>query len=397
MPRWSNFEDFLSDAQHAPSDAERQSLVNSLLAERTSFPWVESGTTATFIYTGDSLNNVSLNLDTIPHDPPFAPMTHLEGTNLWYVTRDFVADDLLDYLLAVNDPLTPLAQETDILSRVTQHWQPDPRNPLHLDAAQQTVSVLQMPNARPFPDWYGMRRVTRGAIHELTIDSDELGFTDRRLSIYTPPGYESSDLAYPLLILQDGQWATGALQVPAMADALTKHQRMQPTIIAMIQSGAQDERNREYTSPTGYPLFLLTELLPVLQSSYRIDSSKIGVGGVALGAVAAAGAALQNPSVFSRLIMISPPLGKGAYQEHLRELMTRFERSDQIPARIFHSVGRYEAKARFVRPAQNLDEILTNRRDTEHRFIQLGTGHGLVGFRNVLPEALAWTFPGANT
>jgi len=394
MPRWSSFEAFLTEALNAPNDAERQRLVDELLVERIAFPWVESDR-ATFVYYGADAQNVALNLDTITHDPPFDPMFQLEGTHFWYLTRAFAPDDLLDYLLVVNDPMTPLAQETDILSRVTRYWHSDARNPLKMETGQQSVSVLQMPNARPFPDWNAMRRVTRGTTHDLTIDSDELGFADRRLTIYTPPGYEGSDLAYPLLILQDGQWAEGPLQVPAIANALIKYQRMQPTIIAMIQSGNQEERNREYTTAMGYNLFLLTELLPVLQSGYRIDSSKIGVGGVALGAVAAATAALENPSVFSRLILISPPLGKGAYQDHLREVMTRFEKADLIPARIFQSVGRYEAKARFYRPAQSLSDTLGNRRDTEHRFVELGSGHGLVGFRGALPEALVWAFPGA--
>jgi enterochelin esterase-like enzyme len=396
MPRWSSFEAFLNDALNAPNDAERQHLVDALLVEHPDFPWVEANR-ATFVYVGADAQNVALNLDTITHDPPFDPMFQLDGTTLWYLTRAFAPDDLLDYLLAVNDPMTPLAQERDILGRVTRYWRADALNPRHMETGAQSVSVLQMPSARPFPDWNAMRRITRGATRDVTIDSDELGFSDRRLTIYTPPGYESSDLAYPLLIVQDGQWAAGPLQIPAIADALIKYQRMQPTIIAMIHSGTQDERNREYTAPVGYHLFLLTELLPVLQSGYRIDQSRIGVGGVALGAVAAATAALESPSLFSRLMLISPPLGKGAYQEHLTEIMTRFEHADHIPARIFQSVGRYESKARFVRPAHSLSDTLSNRRDTDYRFVEVGSGHGLVGFRGILPEALAWIFPGAVT
>ncbi len=74
-------------------------------------------------------NSVALNLDTIPTDPPFAPMTQIDGTTLWFVTHPFADDDLLDYMLAVDDPMTPLAQETDIVGRVSNHWQPDPLNP----------------------------------------------------------------------------------------------------------------------------------------------------------------------------------------------------------------------------------------------------------------------------
>lgn len=395
MPRWSSFESFLADVT-AEAETERQSLVDALLLERGNFPWVED-TRATFAFIGADIERVALNLDTISGDPPFASMTHIEGTNFWYVTREFASDDLLDYLLAINDPMTPLATETDIVGRVTRHWHPDPLNKLHMDSGQTSVSVLRMNDARPFPDWSAFARVSRGEVTEYDLDSQELGFSDRKLWVYTPPGYEGSGMAYPLLILQDGQWANGVLQIPQMADALIKHQRMSPTVIAMVQSGGQEERNREYISNMSYYLFLLTELLPMLQTNYRIDSTKVGVGGVAIGAVAAAQAALNNSAVFSRLIMISPPLGKGAYQDQLREIVGRFDSNDVLPERIFQSVGRYEAKSRFYRPAQNLRDVLESRRNVEYKFAELGSGHGLVSFRGILPEALAWAFPGAES
>jgi enterochelin esterase-like enzyme len=182
--------------------------------------------------------------------------------------------------------------------------------------------------------------------------------------------------------------------VPAIANALIKHGRMLPTVIAMVQSGQQAERDREYTANEQHYAFLLSELLPMIQTHYFIDPTRVAVGGVAVGAVAAAHAALRNPVVFSRLIMISPPLGKGANQDKLNALKVQFAESETVPRRIFHSVGRYEAKARFLRPSHALREALAPRRDTGYRFIETGSGHGLVGFKSVLPEALAWTFPG---
>ncbi|HRF94676.1 MAG TPA: hypothetical protein PLZ51_05775, partial [Aggregatilineales bacterium] len=109
MPNWTTFEAFLKEAQTLPAD-KRQSLVDDLLRERIYWPWV-NGNMVTFIYSAPNTVRVALNLDTIKTDPPFAPMQRLEGTSLFYVTRQFERDDLLDYLLAINDPMTPLAQE----------------------------------------------------------------------------------------------------------------------------------------------------------------------------------------------------------------------------------------------------------------------------------------------
>ncbi len=386
MPRWDSFDAFLAEAGPVTSAPLRQSLVDQLLAERPVWPWVEDGH-ATFIYSAPgNHNNIALNLDTIKGDPQFAPMTHLDGTTLWYVTREFASDDLLDYLLAVDDPMTPLASETDVAGRIARHWRTDARNPLQMHAAPTNVSVLRMSQARPFPDWAAMPNVPRGRIDEHMLDSSQLGFTERKLWVYTPPGYDGTGLAYPLLVLQDGQWMTGPLQAPQIADALIKHNRLQPVILAMMQSGDQNERLREYNANDRHYQFVLTELMPLVQTRYRVDSSNVAIGGVAVGAVAAVHAALNNTAVFTNLIMISPP--------QLQDFASRFENAERLPQRIFQSVGRYEARGRFIKPALAARDILQHRSGVAYKFVETGSGHGLVGFRSILPEALSWVFPG---
>lgn len=393
MPGWTSFDAFLADITQAADDAARRNLVDALLKERKAFPWIE-GTVATFVYRGDA-KSVALNLDTIPSDPPFEPLKRLEGTDFWYLRYPFEADDLLDYLLAVDDPGTPLAHETDIAGRVAVHWHADTLNPLRMDAGVASVSVLRMPKARPFPDWSGMRAVPRGKVAEHSLTSTNIALADRKVWVYTPPGYETSSTTYPVLILQDGQWAVGPLQVPAIADALIKHQQMKPAMIVMVQSAVQAaERDREYINGERYYTFLLSELLPFIQTNYRVDSTQIGIGGVAVGGVVAATAALTNPVVFSRLMMISPPLGRGAYQDELREVVKNFNGAGKLPDRIFQSIGRYEGKARFGKPAQAVRTILEGSHGLAYKFVEVGSGHGLVGFRGILPEALAWVFPG---
>ncbi|MFW5748408.1 MAG: alpha/beta hydrolase-fold protein [Chloroflexota bacterium] len=395
MPNWESFDAFLREAEQTPVD-QRQELVDALLRERLDWPWVQ-GKRATFIYVSMGAQHVALNLDTIERDPPFAPMAHLDGTTLWHVTGEFEEDDLLDYLLAIDDPLTPLATERDMVGRIARHWRVDPLNTTRMNTAQMNVSVLRMGKARPFPDWSKFNQVKRGKITEHSIDSMQLGFTGRKLWVYTPPDYETSGqgMMYPLLIFQDGQWGVGPLQIPHIADALIKHGHMQPVIIAMTQSGDQKDRIKNFVSNDRHYTHILTELLPFLQTQYRIDSADLGVGGVAVGGQRVA--ALKNPAVFNHLILISPPLGKGIAQEQLRTYAGRFKDARVLPGRIFQSVGRYETRSRFYLPAQVLNRILSQRPDVAYQYIEIGSGHGLVGFRSVLPEALSWIFPGENT
>ncbi len=393
MPGWDSLEAFLQEAQQTSHD-QRQALVDQLLRERPTWPWIK-GNEATFVYSKPDTTSAAINLDTIKSDPPFASMTNLEGTTLWYVTRRFENDDLLDYMLAINDPMTPLAQETDIAGRVSRHWQMDSLNPLKLQTGGINLSVLQMPRARPFPDWSAMPNVMRGSVDEFALSSRQLGFNERKLWVYTPAGYtQNTSTEYPLLVLHDGQWCNGPLQIPLMADALIKHQRMQPIVIAMMQSGNPEERPAEFVSNDRHYLFVLTELLPFVQARYRVDPTNLGIGGVAEGAIASAHAALKNPELFTQLLLISPPLGRGRLEEHLSQYTRRFEQAETLPRRVFQSVGRYETPSRFLKPARELRDVLQSRLGADYRYVEHGSGHGLVNFKGIFPEAMAWAFAG---
>lgn len=396
MATWETFEAFLEDVQQMNNNESRRQLVNELMREHNDWPWI-NGNTATFVYFQPNAHNVAVNLDTIDADPPFLPMTQLAGTDLWYAQHAFEPDDLLDYLIVVDDPMTPLKDERNLLQRIQKHWQMDMLNPRRLRAQQIETSVLRMPLARPFPNWEIMPGVQRGSVDESSFRSAQMGGTEHALWVYTPLDYDRRG-AYPLLILLDGQWMNGPMQVPAMADALIKHKRLQPLVIAMLESGNQANRLQDFVSNDQYATTIVEELLPQLQQDYAINTANLGIGGVDLGAIAAAYTALNYAQTFASLIMLSPPLGRGRAQDRLLEYAQRFENEPTLPHNIFQSVGRYEIGTRFYKPALALAGILQRRQaargDINHRFVELGSGHGLVPFRAMMPEALAHSFPG---
>ncbi len=376
---------------------DRQGLVDELLNTHDEWPWVERNK-ATFAYDSWTAETVALNIDIVNRDPPFENMARLEDTSLWYFQRFFERDALVDYMFAIDDPGTPLAQEVDLMDRVDKFWQADALNALSIRASQVDTSVLQMPRARPFPNWQALTAVPRGRVYRHQFSSVQLGFSNRSLWVYTPPGYDANDgKDYRLLVLMDGQWAMNVLEVPYIADALIKHGRMQPIIIAMIASGTQLERITEYVGNDKHYALIAAELLPFLQAEHRIEPLDLGLGGFGEGAVAAAHAALKNPAIFGHLIMISPPLGREPAVRLFKEYVQRFRDLPILPNRIFQSVGRYEQDLRFYQPALALRGILERRMshdpDLKYRFVELGSGHSLAAFKSVLPEALAHVFP----
>ena len=394
--RWNSFIQFLCEVYQTASDG-RQGLADELLSTHDEWPWVERSK-ATFVYESLTAQSVALNVDIVNRDPPFENMVRLDDTSLWYFQRYFERDALVDYMFAVDDPGTPLAQEVDLMERVSRHWEADPLNALSIRASQVNTSVLQMPRARPFPDWSAMPAVARGRVYRHRFSSVQMGFSNRSLWVYTPPGYDARDgKNYRLLVLMDGQWAVNTMEVPFIADALIKHGRMEPIIIAMIASGTQSERVAEYIGNDKHYALIAAELLPFLQAEHRIEPLDLGLGGVGEGAVAAAHAALKNPAIFGHLIMISPPLGRAPAVQLLKEYAQRFRDSPILPNRIFQSVGRYEQDLRFYQPALALRGILERRMahdpDLNYRFVEIGSGHSLAAFKSVMPEALAHVFP----
>ncbi len=394
--RWDSFIQFLCEIYQTP-ERERQALVDELISSHDAWPWVERDR-ATFVYDSWTAESVALNLDIVNRDPPFEDMVRLDETSLWYYQRYFDRDALVDYMFAIDDPGTPLAQEIDLMDRVGTYWQADQLNAMSVTSNQVETSILQMPRARPFPNWSAMPAVPRGRVYRHRFNSQQLGFSGRSLWVYTPPGYRAGHgVNYRLLVLMDGQWAMNALEAPFIADALIKHGRMEPIIIAMIAGGTPSDRLSEYLGNDKHYAMIAAELLPFLQAEHRIEPLDLGLAGVGEGAVAAVHAALKNPAIFSHLIIISPPLGREPTVRLLKEYAQRFRDSPILPQRIFHSVGRYEQDLRYYQPALALRGILERRmaRDPalRYRFVEIGSGHSLAAFKSVLPEALSHAFP----
>ena len=147
--RWHSFIQFLCEIYQLPGD-QRQPAVDELLTTRAEWPWIERDR-ATFVYDSWTANRVAVNIDIVNRDPPFENLVRLEDTSLWYFQRYFDRDALVDYMFAIDDPGTPLAQEVDLMDRVDRYWEADPLNALSIKASQVNTSVLQMPRARPLP------------------------------------------------------------------------------------------------------------------------------------------------------------------------------------------------------------------------------------------------------
>jgi predicted alpha/beta superfamily hydrolase len=149
----------------------------------------------------------------------------------------------------------------------------------------------------------------------------------REVIVYLPPGYDDqANRRFPVLYLHDGQnlFDGRTSYVPGMdwhvgdaADASIMSGRAEPMIIVGIYNTGKS-RLHEYT-PTKvtklgggradrYGKFLLNELMPLIESAYRVERGpeRTGIGGSSLGGLLSLYLGLRMPQTFGKIAALSP-------------------------------------------------------------------------------------------
>jgi predicted alpha/beta superfamily hydrolase len=199
-------------------------------------------------------------------------------------------------------------------------------------------------------------------LHDLS--SNIFGNT-RKLRVLLPPDYDAAanrTRRYPVLYLNDGQnlfdSTTATLnpmewRVDETMQQLLSNGRIPPMIIVGIDNAGRRDRFKEYfpyvdqyleppePNPQGnrYPAFLLDEVIPFIEASYRVDRNpkSRGLGGSSAGALAALYTIATRPGTFGRLLMESPSLYVDDYH-----ILRDVAGVSVWPDRIFLGVGTNE-------------------------------------------------------
>ena len=241
----------------------------------------------------------------------------------------------------------------------------------------------------------------------------------RFLRVWLPPGYdddENRECHYPVLYLNDGQnlfessTAFGGVEwgVDESADRLIREGTIRPLIIVGIDNTGKD-RIREYMPHRSmhpmllrgqgrrYPDFLIKEVMPFVENTYRIATSpeNTGLGGSSLGALIALYTVISRPGVIGRLLLESPSLWASNRQ------VIKESRAVRIwPEKIFLAAGTAEAgtperNRTVVDDVRELAAIMRRAVLSESRLrmvIKDGAGHTESAWGERFPEALQFLF-----
>src|SRR6185503_6923638 len=109
----------------------------------------------------------------------------------------------------------------------------DPRNPSISESNTNVWSLVYVPGT----EWMDSNRVPHGAVASVTYWSESLK-RDRRMHVYTPPGYEISQAKYPVFYLlhgagdNDDAW-TSVGRAGFILDNLIAEKKAKPMVVFM--------------------------------------------------------------------------------------------------------------------------------------------------------------------
>ncbi len=155
---------------------------------------------------------------------------------------------------------------------------------------------------------------------KLTLQSKVLG-QERAILVWTPRGYQQGSDRYPVLYITDGDRLIG--HTSATAQFLAENGRMPEMIIVGISNidrnhdltpthATLTETGREIEIPNSggadkFLEFIETELIPLVESKYRVQPYRV-LAGHSFGGLFAMHAFTSKPDLFNAFIAISPTL-----------------------------------------------------------------------------------------
>jgi enterochelin esterase family protein len=236
-------------------------------------------------------------------------------------------------------------------------------------------------------DLYQVNDIPHGSLTHRWYGSALLGL-DRRINVYTPPGYEASDRKYPALYLLHGmggdedEWVTFG-RTAQILDNLIHRGKVEPMIVVMPNGhlhleAAPGESSRGYYKPehqrTGLPAVTFEESFPeiirFIEAGYRTfaDRAHRAIAGLSMGGYHAAGISRMYENTFDYVGLFSAATVMGGNEDITPSLKKQFGNGLKL---YWIGMGRedflYDAGTQF---RSRLDGI-----GAKYTYVETGGGH----------------------
>ena len=351
--------------------------------------------------TGDFLPTVKQEVEfggnKMTFDAPGVGVLKEGKGGVWEYTTPFVvAPDMYNYTFRV-----------DGVSQIDPHnmW-------VNRDVASLT-SVLLVPAKGERSDLYAIHKVPHGTVSKVWYPSKTAGF-DRRLTVYTPAGYETSKAKYPVLYVLHGiggdedAWVTQG-RATQILDNLIARGEAKPMIVVFTNGNiaceaAPLENADGYVNPTmslpqtmeGTFESAFPEVVKFIDSRYRTVAKKQGraICGLSMGGFHTLYITLNNPDMFNYSGMFSAAIGTGSeaqaahpeiYQNVDAKLATYFSKK---PALLWIGIG----KTDFLIQSNNEFRAKLDAAGYPYKYMETDGGHIWKNWRIYLSEFVPLIF-----
>ncbi|HTX48107.1 MAG TPA: alpha/beta hydrolase-fold protein [Caulobacteraceae bacterium] len=345
-------------------------------------------------------------------------MDRVLGTAVRHAAYRYRNDVRTTYSFAPDVPLIPFdeASEADIATMMAfmrEHPPiPDPHARDHFlirysgYAPDQDTSILALPDAPAQSQFSYRKGVARGAIDLHPFRSESLG-NERRIWVYTPPGYaESSEEPYPVLVAFDGGSALSTMPMQHMLDNLIADGRIRPHVAVFIDNATDTSRNDDLPCSEPFAKFVEAELLPWVRGNYRVshEARDHTVTGVSYGGLASMWFGYRLPHVFGTVISQAASLWWGPgwvqmapmnAQNYSPEWLTeQYARAPRLPVRFWMEIGLMEHPERMLETNRRMKGVL-EAKGYDLTYSEPCGGHDYALWRGTLGDALAKMLPAA--
>jgi enterochelin esterase-like enzyme len=144
------------------------------------------------------------------------------------------------------------------------------------------------------------------------------------MMVYTPPGYEKSDVRYPVLYLLHGAGSTEASwtergKAQVIIDNLIADGKIKPLVVVMpfgfavqrAPGAVRGDASENKMQREGFSKDFFEDVVPLVDSKYRVyaDRDHRAIAGLSLGGAQALALGLTHLDLFSRIAAFSPAMG----------------------------------------------------------------------------------------
>lgn len=278
----------------------------------------------------------------------------------------------------------------------------DPANVYQLRDVASVANVFLIGGGRA--DLYKVNAVPHGTVSRIWYRSDALGM-DRRLTVYTPAGYETSGKRYPVLYLLHGMggdenaWPELGRAAQVM-DNLIARGKARPMIVVMpngnaSQEAAPGESSLGFAAPhTNLPKTMegsfeaaFPEIVEFVDRTYRTQAGKEGraIAGLSMGGFHSMHISKQYPDMFDYVGLFSAAIfpNKDAKSPIYDDLEGKLEAQfAKKPALYWIGIGSKD----FLYQTNTDYRKLLDEKGYEYTYYETGEGHVWKNWRIYLTE-----------